>query len=177
MAKPATETIDNICSSDAPCSTQSMVRIPGGTFVMGSDHHYPEEKPSHKVRVRGFWIDPHTVTNAEFKRFIDATDYVTCAERPANPADYPGALAEMLEPSSVTFAKPPHRVDLRNHYNWWVYTRGANWRHPRGPGSSPDGLMDHPVVHVAFEDAAAYAHWASWYSAQRARSGKLNEAS
>jgi formylglycine-generating enzyme required for sulfatase activity len=145
---------------DAQAGPPGMVRIPGGNFVMGSNHHYPEEAPAHKVRVGCFWMDRHTVTNAEFKRFADATGHVTTAERPANPDEYPGALPEMLAPSSVVFAKPPARVNLRDHYNWWAYVRGADWRHPRGPDSSLDGLPDHPVVHVTYEDAAAYAQWA-----------------
>jgi formylglycine-generating enzyme len=137
-----------------------MARIEGGTFRMGSDNHYPEEAPAHPVRVDDFWIDTHAVTNTEFKRFVDATGYVTSAERPANPADYPGALPEMLVPSSVMFRKADGPVDLGNHYNWWTYVAGANWRHPRGPNSSLQGLWKHPVVHVAFEDAEAYARWA-----------------
>lgn len=127
---------------------------------MGSDHHYPEEAPAHEVSVGGFWMDETPVTNAEFQRFVLATGHVTLAERPANPEDYPGALPEMLAPSSVVFAKPRGRVDRRNHYNWWAYVQGANWRHPQGPGSSITGLSEHPVVHVAFEDALAYARWA-----------------
>jgi formylglycine-generating enzyme required for sulfatase activity len=127
---------------------------------MGSNDHYPEEAPAHRVSVDGFWIDRYAVTNADFQRFVDASGYVTLAERSANPDDYPGAKPELLVPSSVMFAKPPHRVDLRDHYNWWVYTAGADWRHPRGPLSSLDGLSDHPVVHVAYEDAQAYAEWA-----------------
>lgn len=138
----------------------AMVKIPGGTFRMGSDNHYPEEAPAHQVRVNEFWIDTHAVTNTEFKRFVDATGYVTLAERPANPADYPGALPEMLVPSSVMFRKAAGPVDLGNHYNWWTYVAGADWRHPRGPESSLQGLSNHPVVHVAFEDAEAYAKWA-----------------
>jgi formylglycine-generating enzyme len=137
-----------------------MVPIPGGTFSMGSDHHYPEEAPAHEVTVSAFWMDRTPVTNAEFQRFVLATRHVTLAERPANPEDYPGAIPEMLAPSSVVFDQPQGRVDLRNRYNWWAYVPGANWRHPHGPGSSLDGLWDHPVVHVAFEDAAAYARWA-----------------
>jgi len=148
---------DTTAASAAP--TRDMPWIPGGTFLMGSDHHYPEEAPAHKVTVNGFWMDPHVVTNAQFKRFVDATGYVTLAERPADPADYPGAKPEMLAPSSVMFKKAPGPVDLRNHYNWWVYVPGANWRHPRGPASNIRTLMDHPVVHVAFEDAEAYAKW------------------
>jgi formylglycine-generating enzyme required for sulfatase activity len=138
----------------------SMAWIAGGEFVMGSNDHYPEEAPAHRVSVNGFWIDRYAVTNAHFQRFVDATGHVTLAERPANPDDYPGAKPKMLVPSSVMFAKAPHRVDLRDHYNWWVYTAGADWRHPRGPQSSLEGLANHPVVHVAFEDAEAYAKWA-----------------
>jgi formylglycine-generating enzyme required for sulfatase activity len=137
-----------------------MAWIPGGAFTMGSDRHYPEEAPAHRVRVGGFWIDRHTVTNREFERFVDATGYVTLAEKPADPTDYPGAKPELLVPSSVVFRKAPHPVDLRDPYNWWTYVPGADWRHPRGPESSLAGLGDHPVVHVAFEDAAAYAMWA-----------------
>ena len=127
---------------------------------MGSDKHYPEEAPAHQVKVGGFWMDVCTVTNREFARFVDATGYVTAAERPANPDDYPGAQPDMLAPSSVVFSKAKQRVDLNDHYNWWVYVRGANWRHPRGPASSIKKLADHPVVHVTFEDAEAYAKWA-----------------
>ena len=137
-----------------------MVFIAGGEFAMGSDRHYPEEAPAHRVAVDGFWMDRHTVTNEEFRRFVDATGHVTLAERPANAADYPGAKPELLVPSSVMFRKAGGPVDLRNPYNWWTYVAGADWRHPRGPGSSLQGLWDHPVVHVAFEDAEAYARWA-----------------
>lgn len=137
-----------------------MVWIPGGEYHMGSDHHYPEEAPAHRVRVGGFWMDRTTVTNREFARFVEATGHVTKAERPANAADYPGAIAEHLAPSSVVFRKSREPVDLSNHFNWWAYVRGASWRHPRGPASSIARLMDHPVVHVAFEDAEAYANWA-----------------
>ncbi|MQW99507.1 formylglycine-generating enzyme family protein (plasmid) [Sinorhizobium fredii] len=137
-----------------------MVWIPGGTFLMGSDRHYPEEAPAHKVEVTGFWMDACTVTNQEFAAFVEATGYVTLAERPVDPKDYPGAKPDMLAPASVVFSKPRTRVDLRNHYNWWAYLRGANWRHPHGPGSSIERLLDHPVVHVAYEDAGAYAMWA-----------------
>jgi len=136
-----------------------MVWIPGGAFLMGSDRHYPEEAPAHKVKVAGFWISAHTVTNAEFGRFVDATDYVTVAERPANPADYPGAQPELLVPASVVFKKTRGPVDLSNPYNWWTYVAGADWRHPRGPDSTIDDLADHPVVHVAYEDAEAYSTW------------------
>lgn len=140
---------------------EGMVWIPGGTFLMGSDRHYPEEAPAHKVEVDGFWMDEHTVTNAEFHLFVEATGHVTLAERPANPDDYPGALPELLVPSSVVFNRPPQRVSLQDPYVWWTYVAGADWRHPRGSESDVDelGLWDHPVVHLAYEDAEAYAKW------------------
>ncbi|MEW9808502.1 formylglycine-generating enzyme family protein [Mesorhizobium sp. ZMM04-5] len=137
-----------------------MVWIAGGHFLMGSDKHYPEEAPAHRVAVDGFWIDRYAVTNSEFERFVKETGYVTVAERPANPDDYPDALPEMLVPSSTVFRKPAGPVDMSNHYNWWTYVPGANWRRPRGPASSIAKLKDHPVVHVALEDVKAYARWA-----------------
>jgi sulfatase modifying factor 1 len=137
-----------------------MIWIPRGTFLMGSDGHYPEEAPAHAVTVEGFWMDRHTVTNHQFAQFVRKTGYVTVAERTPDPAAYPGAKPEMLVPASSVFRQPPHRVDLRNHYNWWTYVPGANWRHPQGPGSSIKKRPDHPVVHVAWEDAEAYAQWA-----------------
>jgi formylglycine-generating enzyme len=143
----------------ASTRAESMVWIAGGEFLMGSNVHYPEEAPSHRVRVDGFWIDKFTVTNRDFERFVAATGYVTVAERFANPVDYPGALPRLLNPSSIIFKKPLGPVDVRNHYNWWVYVNGADWRHPRGPASSIKKLMDHPVVHVAYEDVEAYAKW------------------
>ncbi|MDM0114967.1 formylglycine-generating enzyme family protein [Variovorax sp. J22R133] len=147
-------------STTPNASNDNMAWIPGGTFLMGSNDHYPEEAPAHRVAVNGFWIDRHTVTNAEFKRFVDATRYVTVAERPANAADYPGADPAMLVPSSVMFQKASQRVDLSDHHNWWTYVAGSNWRHPRGPQSGLQGLWKHPVVHIALEDAEAYAKWA-----------------
>ncbi|HEY7903176.1 MAG TPA: formylglycine-generating enzyme family protein [Casimicrobiaceae bacterium] len=144
----------------AASASSGMVHIPGGTFRMGSDSHYPEEAPAHSVRVDGFWIDPHAVTNTDFRKFVDATGYVTLAERPANAADYPDAKPQLLVPSSVMFKKADGPVDLKNHYNWWTYVAGADWRHPRGPSSSLQGLWKHPVVHIAYEDAMTYARWA-----------------
>ncbi len=137
-----------------------MVWIPGGTFRMGSDHHYPEEAPAHDVRVDGFWIDRNPVTNAEFARFVAETGHRTVAEIAPNAADYPGARPELLVPASTVFRKPSGPVDLRNIYNWWTYVPGADWRHPQGPGSDIQGLDDHPAVHVGYPDAAAYARWA-----------------
>jgi formylglycine-generating enzyme len=137
-----------------------MVWIERGSFMMGSNLHYPEEAPTHRVTVDGFWIDSVPVTNATFARFVEDMHYVTQPEQPANPWDYPGARAEMLLPASVVFVPPTQRVDLRNPYNWWQYVRGADWRHPFGPDSSIEGLDDHPVVHVAHADAEAFCKWA-----------------
>jgi len=150
---------DRDTASGAP-PAPNMVWVPGGVFLMGSDRHYPEEAPAHKVSVHGFWMDAHTVTNAEFKRFVDETGHVTLAEKPAKAEDYPGAKAEMLVPSSVVFKKTAGPVDLRNPYQWWHYVPGADWRHPQGPRSSLQGMGRHPVVQVAYEDAEAYAKWA-----------------
>jgi formylglycine-generating enzyme len=136
-----------------------MAWIRGGTFRMGSEDFYPEEKPVHQVSVDGFWIDCHEVTNQQFARFVEATGYKTLAERPLNPADYPGAPVENLVPGSLVFHKARGPVDLNNYANWWAWTPGASWNHPRGPQSSLEGLAQHPVVHVAFEDAEAYAKW------------------
>jgi formylglycine-generating enzyme required for sulfatase activity len=137
-----------------------MVWIPAGTFLMGSDRHYPEEAPAHRVSVEGFWIDRAPVTNAQFLKFVKATGHVTLAEKPADPADYPGALPELLAPSSIVFVPPPGPIGTGDPYRWWQYVAGADWRHPEGPGSSIRGREHHPVVHVAHEDAIAYAAWA-----------------
>jgi formylglycine-generating enzyme required for sulfatase activity len=141
-------------------ATDGMIRIPRGTFSMGSDHHYPEEAPAHDVTVDAFWIDIFAVTNAQFRRFVEETGHITLAERPADPTMYPGAKPDLLAPSSVVFRKPAGPVSLHDPYQWWQYVAGADWRHPRGLDSSLDGFDDHPVVHVAFEDAEAYARWA-----------------
>ncbi|MGY3607301.1 MULTISPECIES: formylglycine-generating enzyme family protein [unclassified Bradyrhizobium] len=136
-----------------------MVWIPGATFRMGSDNHYPEEAPSHRVSVDGFWIDRAPVTNRAFKAFVNATGYVTTAEIPPNPKDYPGALPKMIYAGSLVFS-PPRRVhNLRDWSQWWTFMKGANWRRPYGPGSNIKDLDDHPVVHVSYADALAYAKW------------------
>jgi len=137
-----------------------MAQIAGGTFRMGSDVAYPEERPAHSVTVDGFWIDRHAVTNTDFAAFIAATAYVTCAERPLDPALYPGARPELLKPGSAVFTMPNRPVRPRDLRDWWTYLPGADWRHPEGPDSTIKGLEREPVIHVAFEDAAAYAAWA-----------------
>ncbi len=137
-----------------------MVWIPGGTFLMGSDHHYPEEAPAHTVTVEGFWMDRCPVTNVQFRMFVEATNYVTYAERPLDPAMYPGADPALLVPGSLVFQQPHQRVDLRNIGNWWAYLPGASWRQPMGRGSNLKGKEHYPVVQVAWEDVEAYAKWA-----------------
>jgi formylglycine-generating enzyme required for sulfatase activity len=140
-----------------PCP--DMVWVPRRTYRMGSDKHYPEERPAHRVTVDGFWMDRHPVTNARFARFVAATGHVTFAEIPPNPSDYPGALPHMLYAGSLVFVQPTGPVDRRDFTNWWRFLPDANWRQPYGPGSSIDGLDLHPVVHVAYADAEAYAAW------------------
>ena len=124
---------------------RGMVFVPGGTFWMGSDRHYPEEAPAHKVAVDGFLIDRHPVTNRQFREFVKATDHVTCAEIPPDPGDYPGALPHMLFAGSLVF-KPPARApaDLSNWSQWWTFLRGADWRHPYGPKKLDHGLGRRP---------------------------------
>ena len=140
--------------------TDDLVWIPAQTAILGSDDHYPEEAPARPVTVAGFFIQAHQVTNTRFAEFVDATGYVTVAERPLNPADFPGAPPENLQPGSLVFRRTSGPVDLRHLSQWWTWTPGASWRHPIGPGSSIAARAEHPVVHVAFEDAAMYADWA-----------------
>ena len=145
-------------SSDADPS--DMVWIPGGTFRMGSDHHYPEEAPAHRVTVDGFWIDRTPVTNRQFKAFIKATGHVTTAQVVPDPKDYPGALQQMIYAGSLVFTPPPRVADLKDWSQWWTFMKGADWRHPYGPKSNINVLDQHPVVHISFADALAYASWA-----------------
>jgi len=137
-----------------------MIHLPSGLFQMGSDQHYPEEAPRHPVRVESFWIDVNPVTNRDFSDFVEATGHVTAAEIAPDPKDYPGALPEMCRAASLLFVPTLGPVDLRDWSQWWRFEFGADWRHPYGPDSNIDDLMDHPVVHVAYADAAAYAAWA-----------------
>ncbi|WP_245428587.1 formylglycine-generating enzyme family protein [Kumtagia ephedrae] len=136
------------------------VRLDGGTFAMGSQKHYPEEKHTRKVTVGPFEIKKTEVTNAEFAAFIEATGYVTTAEKDLDPEKYPDMPAELLKAGSMVFAQPAGQVDISDLTNWWRYVPGADWRHPNGPGSGIKGLENHPVVQVSPEDAAAYAEWA-----------------
>ena len=153
---------DRVAPQPEPTSPPfaDMVWIPGGTFRMGSDSHYPEERPVHRVSVDGFWIDRAPVTNERFAKFVEETGHVTFAEIPPRAEDYPGALPDQLFAGSLVFVKPDKPVDIKDFRNWWHWMRGADWRHPRGPHSTLDGLAHHPVVHVAFADAEAYARWA-----------------
>jgi formylglycine-generating enzyme required for sulfatase activity len=137
-----------------------MVWVPGGTFAMGSNKHYPEERPAHPVTVDGFWMDRFPVTNERFSAFVESTRHVTFAEIPPRAEDYPGAASDKLFAGSLVFVKPATRVDTRNLTHWWHWVRAADWRHPTGPESGLDGLEQHPVVHVTFDDAEAFANWA-----------------
>jgi sulfatase modifying factor 1 len=148
--------VAEIATSDV---TARMVWIAGGGFAMGDERFYPEERPVRQVSVDGFWMDTHPVTAADFRRFVRETGYVTVAERPLDGADYPDADPELLVPGSLVFRKTAGPVDLRNVTQWWEYVPGACWRRPQGPGSTINGRDRHPVVHVAFEDAAAYTSW------------------
>ena len=149
-----------------------MVWIPGGEFSMGAADPFGDERndvgmqatydsrPIHRVYVEGFWMDKTEVTNAQFARFVKNTGYVTVAERIPRAEDFPGAPPENLVAGSVVFSPPDHAVPLDNHFRWWSYVKGANWRHPLGPRSDLKGREEYPVVHIAYEDTVAYAKWA-----------------
>jgi sulfatase modifying factor 1 len=136
-----------------------MIEIPGGTFAMGSERFYPEEAPVRRVQAGPFRIDATPVTNGEFARFVAATGHVTFAEIAPDPRDYPGMDPALMQPGSAVFEMTDRAVDT-GVPSWWHFRIGANWRAPTGPGSSIDGIEDHPVVHVAYSDAEAYAAWA-----------------
>lgn len=137
-----------------------MVRLPGGTFTMGSDEFSPDETPVHERTVDAFEIDLHPVTNEQFAAFVEATGYVTVAERELDPADFPGADPADLVPGALVFTPTAGPVDLSDWRQWWRWEPGASWRHPFGRASSVDDRPTHPVVQVSFADAAAYATWA-----------------
>jgi formylglycine-generating enzyme len=140
--------------------TRGMAFVPRGSFEMGDERFYPEEAPVRRVEVDGLWIDEHPVTVADFRRFVRATGHVTVAERPPDPAVYPDADPELLVPGSLVFRKTAGPVPLDDVRSWWEYVPGAYWKRPGGPGTTVNGRDRHPVVHVAHEDAAAYAAWA-----------------
>jgi formylglycine-generating enzyme required for sulfatase activity len=156
-----------IAGAQAP---SNMRWIPAGEFVMGTDDSasMANERPAHQVKLDGFWMDEHAVTNAEFRKFVEASGYVTTAERPVDweelkkqvPAGTPKPSAEMLRPGSIVYTPPNHPVDLRDMSNWWTWTTGASWRRPQGPKSDINGKDDYPVVQVSWDDAVAYAKWA-----------------
>lgn len=168
-----------------------MIWVEGGEFLMGATDttDWPGELPQHRVRVSGFYMDVTEVTNAQFAAFVAATGYVTTAERPVDweeikkqvPPGTPKPPDSVLQPGSLVFVQPATMVDLTDASHWWRWTVGASWRHPEGPGSSIDTRMNHPVVHVTYEDAVAYATWAGkslpteaeWEYASRG--GKQNE--
>lgn len=137
--------------------TSGMAFIAGGVFTMGSARHLPEERFPHSVRVDGFWIDRHEVTNAQFKQFVDATGYRTVAERGLDPKERPGLAKELLLPGAAVFIKPTEQAGRMTQ--WWQYVPGAQWRRPTGSGSSIADKHNHPVVNIAYEDALAYARW------------------
>lgn len=162
---------DSMAVSADSAATEGMVWIPGGTFMMGASDQEgrPDEYPQHQVQVKGFWMDATEVTNAQFRKFVEATGYITTAERKPDweelkkqlPPGTPKPPDSVLMPASLVFV-PPDRplASLQNVAQWWQWVRGANWKHPQGPGSSIEGKDDYPVVHVSWEDAAAYARWA-----------------
>lgn len=137
-----------------------MVALPGGVFTMGSERFYADEAPCRRVRVRPFSIDRGPVTNAQFARFVEATGHVTVAEIAPDPADYPDMLESIDYAGSLVFRRTGAPVDVSDTSQWWSFVQGADWRHPSGRDSSIEGLEDHPVVHVAYADAEAYAVWA-----------------
>jgi len=140
---------------------EGMAWVPGGRFWMGCDGcNLPDAVPVHPVDVNGFWIDRTPVTNQEFERFIAATGYVTVAERRLDPKEFPDLPKERLEPGSIVFSPPKRDLPYLRSLDWWRWVPGANWRQPEGPGSDLRGRANHPVVHVTYEDADAYARWA-----------------
>ena len=146
-------------TSSKSSGRDGMVAIPAGNYQVGSERFYPEEAPVRQVSIASFEIDVAPVTNAEFQQFVDATGYRTVSERPPDPTLYPDLPPEEQIPESVVFLPPPPTVDRSEPLSWWALIAGADWRHPQGPDTNLDGLMQHPVVHVAFEDALAYANW------------------
>ncbi len=170
-ATPFAATIPETASPPGP-APEGMAWIPGGEFSMGAADPLARDanavgmqatedsRPIHRVRVHGFWMDTTEVTNREFSKFVKAIGYVTVAERTPTQEEFPGAPPENLVAGSVVFAPPAEPVPLDNHFRWWSYVKGANWKHPAGPGSDLKGRDDYPVVHVAYPDVEAFAKWA-----------------
>jgi len=164
-------TVANPAAAPGP-APEGMAWIPGGEFSMGAVDPLGKDanivgmqatkdsRPIHRVRVHGFWFDKTEVTNAQFAAFTKATGYVTVAERKPTAEEFPGAPPENLVAGSVVFAAPDHPVPLTDHFQWWTWVTGADWKHPTGPGSDLKGRENYPVVHVAYEDAEAFAKWA-----------------
>ena len=148
-----------------------MAWVPGGTFAMGAEGFYPEEQPVHRVSVDGFWMDEHPVTVGEFRRFVKATGYVTVAERPLDPEQYPDADPALLVPGSLVFRRPRGPVDLRDYRNWWTYVPGACWHRPEGPGSDTYTRGRHPVVHVTLRGRRGVRHVGRQDASERGRMG------
>ncbi|MDE1190875.1 MAG: formylglycine-generating enzyme family protein [Arachidicoccus sp.] len=149
----------NDTNSQTGLDTGKMILLNGGTFEMGSKN-FPDAQPVHKVTVSPYYIDEHEVTNDQFAKFVKATNYVTVAERPLNPKDYPGVPKDKLAAGSGVFTPPNHPVDLNNPMQWWTYIPHANWRHPTGPDSDIKERGNYPIVQVCYEDCLAYAKWA-----------------
>jgi formylglycine-generating enzyme required for sulfatase activity len=170
LSTPSKPAPPRIVQGDGVKGPAGMMWVPAGEFLMGSDHKLAQanERPAHRVKVAGFWMDRHHVTNAEFRRFVDATGYVTTAERKPDwetlkvqvPPNTPKPPDSDLVPGAMVFVGTEHEVPLGDYSQWWRYVPGADWKHPRGPGSNIDGKDDHPVVQVSYEDAQAYAKWA-----------------
>jgi formylglycine-generating enzyme len=160
MSQPVTLPASSSPAVPSPVPHADMIWVPGATFLMGSDSHYPEEAPAHRVSVDGFWMDRTPITNKQFRAFVEATGHRTFAEIAPEPSEYPGAKKELMQPGSLVFTKARGPLDLRDFRNWWKWVLGADWKHPRGPNSTIIGREDHPVVHVAYSDAEAYARWA-----------------
>ncbi len=139
---------------------KNMVHLPGNRYRAGDDRFYPEEGPVHDVEVGAMWVDEHPVTNAEFRHFVQSTGHVTVAELAPDQREFPDAAPELLTPGSLVFTPTDGPVALDDWTRWWQWRPGTNWRHPGGPDSTLNGLDRHPVVHIGFEDAVAYAEWA-----------------
>lgn len=163
VLKPRQSDPEDLSSSKSMADTmeEKMVWIPAGSFSMGSDDPaFADSRPVHEVTLNGFWMDEHEVTNAEFEKFVKATNYRTVAERPINPADFPGVPIEDLVPGSGVFTPTAEPVNYDNPLLWWRYIPGASWRNPKGPQSSVSGRPNDPAVHISYTDAEAYAKWA-----------------